>query len=309
MRQLPTALMLLLAPGCSGAQQSRPGPANRQESTRAVVTTSPSRVTNAPPMATASSGRPSARSGQRRGNLLTDGQMAQIRKRFPKGQVHDAVQISIGTRAETLALVWRSAPTRERRCPPEADWSAWDAQACTGFKDALSGSADVAHFAGDSLLQLFPLDPFFQHDANPSGIDQAGVRGMRFAFIPENYGLELHDLNGDGKTAEFLVHVSNGPYAFVEYWVAIGLFQSRLDVAKNDKSQPIGATLAAWLDLARTGQGVSELYCGSRCGDTATRWTIHRDSKGYITERRFWTCTPGIAVSWKSGEPTGPCEH
>jgi hypothetical protein len=205
-------------------------------------------------------------------------------------------------------LVWEDAPAPEGRCPPEATWSAYDIQSCTGFKDSLAGIADLLRFDESRLVEVFPLAPFFEHDANPSGVEVDGHRGARSSFIPPDYRLALYDLNGDGRASEILLHTSNGPYAILEHYVAVGLFHGTLETPKTTKGDVIAVGRDAWESLERTGRGSSQLYCGARCASTATRWVIQRNARGLVSQREFWTCTPDVEKSWKAGEPTGPCE-
>lgn len=240
---------------------------------------------------------------------LEGAQRAALNKRFPHAEVQSAITAEARTGAQVFALIWEAPPKLEDRCPPENDWTAYDIQSCSGFAGSLAGSAVLVRFAGDALVDTFALDQFFQHDANPSGVEKAGKRGQRHSFIPKDYALEPRDLNADGFSNEFLFHVGNGPYAMMTHWVAVGLLRDKLDAVRSASAEPIIATREAWFDLARTGRGTSELYCGTRCANTARRWTLARAPSGTITERRFWTCTPDEPTSWKQGEQTVDCEQ
>lgn len=238
---------------------------------------------------------------------LTNEQLAALRQRYPHAVVQSAVAIPLEQNVATLALVWELPASAETRCPPEAQWSAWDQQSCAGFKDALAGLADLVLLAQSTLIQAFPLQQFFQHDANPSGVEIDGRRGSRLAFIPRDYRLALFDLNGDGRASEVLFHVGNGPYAMLEHFVAVGIFRDHLESARTKQGGSIAVGLDAWLDLERTGRGSTQLECGARCGYTATRWLIERNSQGLVDERSFWTCTSDQDATWKEGEPDGSC--
>jgi hypothetical protein len=207
-----------------------------------------------------------------------------------------------------LALVWEDAPAPEARCRPEDTWSAFDIQSCSGFNGTLTGAADLARFRSAELVELYPLRQFFQTDDNPSGVEIEGRRGARAAFVPKDEQLELHDVDGDGYATELLLHVGNAPYAIIEYWAAIGILGDHLGTPRGSDQRPLVATKAAWLDLEKTGRGTSQLYCGARCGDTATRWVLERPHRGRIVQREFWTCTPDVAASWRLGPPTKSCD-
>jgi hypothetical protein len=234
---------------------------------------------------------------------------AALKNRFPNSEVQSAIEVQTRDGPQVFALVWKNPPKAEDRCPPESDWTAYDVQSCTGFAAALAGSAALLRFVGDVLADSFPLSQFFQHDANPSGIEKEGKRGPRNSFIPREYVLEPRDLNADGFSNEFLFHVGNGPYAMMAHWVAVGLLRDKLDAVRGGNDSPLIASREAWLDLATKGHGTSELYCGARCANTARRWTLDRAANGTITERQFWTCTPDDPKSWKLGEQTADCEH
>jgi hypothetical protein len=215
---------------------------------------------------------------------------------------------NIHTRAgdETLALVWDEPPVPEARCPDEKNWSAYDIQSCSGFKGALMGKAELARFRARDSLELLSLQQFFQSDDNPSGVELEGRRGAHACFIPSDYRLELHDVDGDGYATELLLHVGNGPYASVEYWTAVGVFGDRLETPRGSDRRPLAATREAWLNLEKTGRGTSELYCGARCANTATRWVLERRRGGKIVEQDFWSCTPDVETSWRPGH--GSCD-
>jgi len=238
---------------------------------------------------------------------LTPLQFAQLAKRFPRETTQSVMEIETQHGDETLALVWEEPPSPEARCPIEEQWSAYDIQSCSGFKGSLAGAADLVRFRGAELLEVLPLRPFFESDDNPSGVEVEGHRGARAVFIPGDYHPELHDVDGDGHATELLVHVGNGPYAIVEYWAAIGVFSDHLGTPRGSDRRPLVATRAAWLDLEKTGRGSSELYCGARCGNTATRWVLERSATGRIVQREFWTCTPDVSASWRAGHPSKQC--
>lgn len=230
-------------------------------------------------------------------------------KRFPHARVQSSAETHTASGSETLALVWEEPPAPEARCRPEDTWSAYDIQSCTGFKGALMGVANVVRFRGTELLEVFPLRRFFQTDDNPSGVEVDGHRGAHAAFIPADARLELHDVDGDGYATEFLLHVGNGPYASVEYWAAIGILAGHLGTPLGADRRSLVATKAAWLDLEKAGRGTTELYCGARCGNTATRWVLERPRRGVIAQRDYWSCTPEVAASWRPGAAKGSCDQ
>jgi hypothetical protein len=229
--------------------------------------------------------------------------------RFSHARVQSIATAKTNNGMETLALVWEEPPTPEARCPPEQTWSAFDIQSCTGFLGTLTGIADLVRLREHELLEVFPLRQFFETDDNPSGVEIDGHRGAHAAFVPGEDRLELHDVDGDGHATEWLLHVGNGPYAIIEYWAAIGIVAGRLGTPRGSDHRPLVATKAAWLDLEKTGRGTTQLYCGARCDNTATRWVIERPHRGVIVQHDFWTCTPDVAASWRPGPPHGSCDQ
>jgi hypothetical protein len=238
---------------------------------------------------------------------LTSGQLDSLRRRFPQGHVQNASAFEYQGRTDVLAVVWPKVPTAERGCPTDpVKWNAYVEQSCTGFAGNLSGDAYVAWFKPGDAVEYLGLATFFSHDANPSS---ASSNQPRLAFVPTDFAFHFLDVDGDGQRTEFLLHIGNGPYAMLEYWVAIGVIGGTLAAVKSacapiaGKScgaRTISASREAWIALAKTGRGQSELYCGARCADTATRWVLQRSSQGVI-ESEFWTCNPGDEASWKPG--------
>lgn len=239
---------------------------------------------------------------------LDDGEAAALRKRFPRALLQSAVLAPTRRGSATLALVWNGKPATENRCPRDIAWNAYDMQSCTGFHGALAGSAVLVRFEGASLVEVFALDQFFQHDANPSGVEIKERRGARMAFIQPDYRLALYDLNGDGRASEVLLHVSNGPYALLRHFAAIGLLRDKLETPRTSAGDLVAVDLDAWQSLERTGRGTSQLYCGARCSNAAIRWVVERNSLGLIDEKSFWTCTPDLEASWKMGKHDGSCD-
>ncbi len=237
---------------------------------------------------------------------LTRGQLAALRELFPNVYVQTAAPVTGPFGRETWALVWEQKPVSENRCP-KILISAYDIQSCTGFEHALSGLAHIVRLKSNFIDSL-SLTRFFQHDANPSGIEIDGQRGPRLTFLPTHFRFEFLDLNGDGFKNELLIHVSNGPYAYIQYWIAITVKDNKLTpLVGDDGIKPLIGNRDAWLDLARTGHGQSDLYCGVRCAEIYQRWTLDREKQGHITGKWLWTCSPDDPRSWKIGEPQHGC--
>lgn len=243
---------------------------------------------------------------------LAEHQLRALRQRFPQVYVQVAARIETPHGSEELALAWETRPTIEKGCPKDlSQWNAYVEQSCAGFAGNWAGSAFLARFKEAGAIQYLPLTELFLHDANPSG---AGARGRqpRAAFVPTDFAFQFLDVNGDGYRNEFLYHVGNGPYAMVDYWVAIGVVEDQLEALKaqvslapqqNRARRALVATPEAWASLALTGRGQYELYCGARCADTAQRWVLERTEDHRLHERTFWTCSPGEESSWKEGPP------
>lgn len=302
-------LFLLCMVGEACTRKAVTGSSNSGSSTSSVVAQPPASSSAPAAVVSGTVVTPSATVAPTLGPELRRAQSAALLARFPHARVQSSATAETNSGSETLALVWEDPPVVETRCPPEQTWSAFDIQSCSGFKGTLAGIADVVRFRGDELSEILSLRQFFQTDDNPSGVEIDGHRGAHAAFISKDDGLELHDVDGDGHATEWLLHVGNGPYAIIEYWAAIGIVAGHLGTPRGPDRRPLVATKAAWLDLEKTGRGTSQLYCGARCGNTASRWVLERPRRGTIVQHEFWTCTPDVAASWRPGPPNGSCDQ
>jgi len=296
-------LVFFALAGCR-APASRPHAASHAPPVESTSAAAPSQASEPPPppSATAPPPHPST--------TLSPAALTNLQKKWPRATVQSAVQARTPSGVEIIALVWEAAPTPETRCPAESELtSAYDIQSCTGFIGALGGDADAVRLRDDAIVDVFPLTPLFADD-NPAGVEIAGKRGKRQTYLPRDYALELYDLDGDGYATEFLLQIGNAPYAEIGYWVGLGIFGGRLGPAVLRKGAPLVAARAAWLDLASKGRGVSQYYCGARCGNSGTRWTLERGAGHRVVSREFWSCTPDDEKSWKPApEPDGACER
>jgi len=237
---------------------------------------------------------------------LTQGQRDSLRALFPNVFVQTVATTKGRWGPETWVVAWEQKPITENRCP-EIPTAAYDIQSCTGFQHALSGNAHIVRLT-KGVIDSIALTQFFQHDANPSGVEIDGERGTRQSFLPSDFEFEFVDLNADGLRNEILLHVGNGPYAYIEYWIAFAVTDNKLHVMRSpETNKPLIGNRDAWLSLAQTGHGQSDLYCGVRCGGVFQRWTLDRDSTGRIRGQSLWTCTPDDARGWKIGEPQHGC--
>jgi hypothetical protein len=238
---------------------------------------------------------------------LAPSEMDQLERALPRAVVQAVGAVPTKRGMETIALVWPEQPVAESQCPTDvSQWNAYVEQSCSDFVGNLSGDAQIAWFKAGAGVQFLPLVTQFMHDANPSG-----VRGHdRAAYVARDFSFDLLDLNGDGYGAEFLLHVGNGPYALVRHYAALGVIDDELQVldvltpgqpARSRATSPV-ATADAWRALAETGRGQWQLYCGSRCGNTARRWVLSRDAGHTVTEHAFWACSPD-GDPWQAGAP------
>ena len=199
-----------------------------------------------------------------------------------------------------MALVWERPPSSKSDCRDPNKWTAYDEQSCKGYEGNLSGAADLVRFGEGRPPEYMALAALFDASDNPTG----GRR--RKAFLPKDFSFRLLDLDGDGYRTEFLLHVGNGPYAMIAYWVALGVVGDRLSTleavrASGRAGAPLVATAEAWESLALSGRGEYESYCGARCANTAHRWVIERTASHSLLEHVYWSCDSN---SWTPGEPT-----